>query len=191
MIFEGATEHDYLALATEDLRVELIRGRLFIQSPASTAHERIFRFLLMYIQEYVQKQELGEVFGSRLPIVLEREIRLEPDLFYVQTDQLKDLQPTSFQGTPSFVVEILSPSTRQLDLGEKRELYQRFGVRELWLIDYVDHWLLQIYRLKDGSYEQYKHSNGEVASKAIDGLAVQLHWLWMEPPPRISSLLQD
>jgi Uma2 family endonuclease len=33
------------------------------------------------------------------------------------------------------VVEILSPSSRRLDLGPKREVYARCGTRELWLID--------------------------------------------------------
>jgi len=33
------------------------------------------------------------------------------------------------------VVEILSPSSRRLDTGPKREVYARCGSRELWLID--------------------------------------------------------
>ena len=43
-------------------------------------------------------------------------------------------RPT-FEGPPSLVVEVLSPSTRTLDMVRKRNDYGRIGVRELWLID--------------------------------------------------------
>ena len=33
------------------------------------------------------------------------------------------------------MVEILSPSTRRRDLGIKRELFDRGGVREYWIVD--------------------------------------------------------
>ncbi|MDE2911520.1 MAG: Uma2 family endonuclease [Paracoccaceae bacterium] len=55
--------------------------------------------------------------------------------------------------TPDWVCEVLSPSTRRLDQGEKRDLYAREGVGHLWFIgpdartleDFElreEHWLL-------------------------------------------------
>ena len=38
-------------------------------------------------------------------------------------------------GAPDLAVEVLSPSTRNVDLLRKRVDYARVGVRELWLID--------------------------------------------------------
>jgi Uma2 family endonuclease len=38
-------------------------------------------------------------------------------------------------GAPDFVLEILSPSTREKDTIQKKELYLEAGVREYWLID--------------------------------------------------------
>jgi Uma2 family endonuclease len=32
-------------------------------------------------------------------------------------------------------VEVRSPSTWHVDLGRKRQIYERHGVRELWLVD--------------------------------------------------------
>ena len=40
-----------------------------------------------------------------------------------------------FTLTPDWVCEILSPSTRKLDLYAKRPAYAREGVRHLWLVD--------------------------------------------------------
>lgn len=41
----------------------------------------------------------------------------------------------AFTLAPDWVCEVLSPSTRQVDLTDKREIYQREGVKHLWLID--------------------------------------------------------
>ncbi len=38
-------------------------------------------------------------------------------------------------GAPSFLVEILSPGSIKHDARTKRELYERNGVREYWIVD--------------------------------------------------------
>ena len=40
-----------------------------------------------------------------------------------------------FTLAPDWVCEVLSPSTRKLDLGGKSEIYARESVRHLWLVD--------------------------------------------------------
>jgi hypothetical protein len=44
--------------------------RIYIHSPASLTHERIFRELLNKISNFAEKNQLGEVLGSRFPIQL-------------------------------------------------------------------------------------------------------------------------
>jgi Uma2 family endonuclease len=39
------------------------------------------------------------------------------------------------EGPPDVVVEILSPSTAYYDLIVKKEVYERVGVKEYWLLD--------------------------------------------------------
>ena len=53
-----------------------------------------------------------------------------------------------FTQAPDFVCEVLSPSTRKLDLGGKRSVYAREGVRYLWLVD-PDAQLLEAFELRD------------------------------------------
>jgi len=47
------------------------------------------------------------------------------------------LRTRGAEGPPDFVVEILSPKTRTLDLENKKRTYARLGVNELWIIDPV------------------------------------------------------
>ena len=73
----------YWTLANEDLKVEFIEERIYIHSPASLSHERIFRELLILISNFVEKNHLGEVLGSRFPIQLIDGKRAEPDLIFL------------------------------------------------------------------------------------------------------------
>lgn len=55
-----------------------------------------------------------------------------------------------YTGVPRFVVETLSPSTGHRDKTIKKEIYQKCGVEEYWLIDPSGS--IEIYYLKDGGY---------------------------------------
>ena len=46
---------------------------------------------------------------------------------------------------PDLAVEVRSPGTWRYDVGRKRELYERHGVRELWLADTASRTML-VYR---------------------------------------------
>ena len=57
---------------------------------------------------------------------------------------------------PSFVMEVVSPSTHRYDVREKKALYARLGVEELWLYDPRGWYLapaLQGFVLREGEYE--------------------------------------
>lgn len=57
-----------------------------------------------------------------------------------------------YHGTPRFVVETLSSSTGHRDKTVKKEIYQKCGVEEYWLVD-PHGYSLEIYYLKNGVYE--------------------------------------
>ena len=76
---------------------------------------------------------------------------VEPDLVFVGQDQLEILTEPNIQGAPALVVEILSPSTRRRDLGIKRQLFERGGVREYWVVDPRARELTVYRRASDGS----------------------------------------
>jgi Uma2 family endonuclease len=81
------------------------------------------------------RPERGRVFFGPFDVLFSFHDVVEPDLIFVAPDQLDILTDKNIRGTPAMVVEILSPSTKKRDLGIKRDLYARFGVREYWVID--------------------------------------------------------
>ena len=69
---------------------------------------------------------------------------------------------------PDFVVEVASASTARRDLGEKRDIYARIGVREYWRLDRNGEYYgepLVGERLVDGAYQRlalHTEPNGDV-----------------------------
>ena len=56
-----------------------------------------------------------------------------------------------FTVAPDWVCEVLSPSTRQLVVTEKRDLYARERVRHLWFVD-PDARMLEAFELREGHW---------------------------------------
>ncbi len=71
LILKGMTEKEYWEFSSEDLKVEYSQGCLFIHSPASIKHEKIFSFLHRFINDYLEKKisyKAGYEKGLDLPI---------------------------------------------------------------------------------------------------------------------------
>ena len=90
-------------------------------------------------------------------IVFEHELHLGedvvvPDLAGWRRETMPEYPDAAYFTVASdWVCEVLSPSTRQLDKSEKRDLYAREGVRHLWFVD-PDARMLEDFELRDGHW---------------------------------------
>jgi Uma2 family endonuclease len=75
------------------------------------------------------------MFFAPCDVVLSEINVLQPDLIFVSQERSAILTEANIQGSPDLVVEILSPSSKQRDLGIKRNLFAKYGVREYWIVD--------------------------------------------------------
>ena len=87
-------------------------------------------------------------------------VAVAPDVFVVfgVEDRMRMSYKVWEEGKgPDFVLEVASPGTWREDVGPKRGIYARLGVREYWLYDPLGEHLtpeLQGYRLVGGKYER-------------------------------------
>ena len=118
------------------VRHELIDGVHFVTPTPVTRHQLLVGRLSFEIELYLRAHPgVGQLFGVPLDVVLSVHDVVEPDLILIASDQMEILTPKNVQGAPALVIEVLSPSTRRRDLGIKRELFARGGVREYWIVD--------------------------------------------------------
>lgn len=129
------TVDDYRALPDWP-RYELIDGVLYKLSAPSTGHQRMLRKLAVAFSDYIQsKGGSCEAFFAPLDVQLDCDewTMMQPDLLVVcDPDQVKDW---GIWGAPDFVLEVVSPSSRNNDKLLKLKKYRNAGVREYWIVD--------------------------------------------------------
>ena len=83
------------------------------------------------------------------------------------------LDERGMRGAPEWIVEVLSPSTADHDQFVKLPIYERAGVREVWLV-HPAHRILTVYRLEHDRYgrPEVLALEGRTAVRAIPGLSM-------------------
>ncbi|HRI95125.1 MAG TPA: Uma2 family endonuclease [Nocardioides sp.] len=74
---------------------------------------------------------------------------------------------------PRLVVEILSPSSRRRDVGDKRTAYRDAGVPSYWVIDPINP-RLRVWRLEDGEYVEIADISGDEEWTATEPFEVTI-----------------
>jgi Uma2 family endonuclease len=161
----------------EGERWELIAGEAFDMSPSPrTRHQkvagRIFHLLCSLLEAKACQPFIAPI-DVFLPGVLDDsdDTVVEPDVLVV-CDPAK-VREDGIHGSPDFIVEVLSPSTAYKDMGRKKELYEKAGVREYWLVNPETGSVFR-YLLSDGRYGPATEllRGQEVASAVLPGFVL-------------------
>jgi Uma2 family endonuclease len=114
---------------------ELIAGVLYMVPPPAWPHHlaasRLNRILSRYADAHPERCTL---FVPRTAIWTPADTYLEPDLFLVRTERLRETDAGRL-ATADLVVEITSPGSAMYDRTAKADTYAALGVAELWLVD--------------------------------------------------------
>ena len=186
------TYQEFLEWA-DGINAEWVDGEVILMSPVSQAHQRILGFLLTLFQHFVEANDLGEVLFAPFQMRLRtRPSGREPDLLFVARDRLDKLQDAYLDGPADLAVEIISADSRARDRVDKYREYEQAGVREYWLIDPAREFA-DFYRLNaDGIYSQVIiDDDGIYRSNVIEGLWLEVDWLWQDPLPTLMSVLKE
>ena len=103
-----------------------------------------------------------------------------PDLAGWRRERMPQYPDTAYVTlAPDWVCEVLSPSTRKVDLLEKRPTYAREGVGHLWLIDPTDR-TLEAFELHEGQWLLIASAKDDdpVSIRPFDAITFSLADLW-------------
>ncbi len=130
------TAAEFMTLPGEQ-KQDLINGHLRTDmAPPSRRHEDIAAFLTSLMRMYAAARDLGKVYGSKSPVLIDDANVFEPDVVFVSHKRASHVQDDGLMtSAPDVVVEVVSPSPRRRDYSAKFDGYQRVGVGEYWLID--------------------------------------------------------
>ena len=161
---------DYLLWQFSE-RVELIKGFILKMSPApSRKHQTVSQNLNYKIYSFFNNHSCNVFvapFDVRLPIKSAKKDStvVQPDICIICDENKLDDQGCN--GAPDLIVEILSPKSSKHDVDTKFKLYQESGVKEYWIVETEERFVL-VYSLENNIYiGQKPFSVGEIIQSKI------------------------
>ena len=130
-VAERLTADDYLA-RDDPRRTELIDGVLVVNEP-SILHQHVCGLVYQALAAWTRAATGRGMATLPLNVAARRRERARSRRHVVRRRAAADA--VSAPRVPDLVVEVRSPATWRFDVGRKRDLYERHGVRELWLVD--------------------------------------------------------
>jgi Uma2 family endonuclease len=168
------TAAEYLALGETSERYELIDG-VVVMSPSSLPrHGRMAAELIRQIGNFVHAftSPNGPQLFTETDLLVSSSIVYRPDIAAYGPGRLGPDVPR-LDTPPDLIVEILSPSTKPLDLITKRGDYERFGVGEYWVGD-PETAALRCWRRRGREFVEEPVPGEYLACGSIPGLSIDL-----------------
>lgn len=169
-----ATYDDYKK-TPEGGNYQLIGGEIIEMTAPSLYHQKILQNLNYYLSVYIRQNGLGEVYVAPTDVYFSKTETYQPDLLILLTESLHKMQESKIEGAPDLIVEILSPSTGYYDVKYKKSVYEKFGVKEYWIVDPKDK-TIEIYQNSQGKFVLTSElsKTGTAQSTLLSGFIVEL-----------------
>lgn len=151
----------------EGTMVQLINGVIRTSPPLLDAEAVILNEIAPNLHFFVKNAQSGTTRMGLYDVHLDEMNVFQPDICYISKESMHLIKVDGLYGAPDLVIEILSPSTAQYDLGEKKEVYERYGVKEYWIVDPADNSVTG-YTLREGHFVLLMKGTGTIKSELLD-----------------------
>jgi len=149
------TRDDLDTMPDDGHRYELIDGTLIVTPAPLTQHQIIVGELFLVLHNACPNDL--RVLMAPLDVALDDGTVMQPDLLVARRE---DFTARDLPVAPLLAVEVLSPSTRRVDLTLKRSRYEAAGCASYWVVD-PEGPALTAWELRDGEYVEVAHVTGE------------------------------
>lgn len=152
----------------EGTLAEVINDSLYMSPAPTSNHQRVAGKLFRILADYVEKESLGEVFFAPFDVYLDEEKNVvQPDIVFIPTNKSTLVSTSGMHGVPDLLIEILSSGNSKHDKIVKKEIYERFGVNEYWIVDPETKEAIG-YTMKAGKYEEIGTFTGVIQSVLLN-----------------------
>lgn len=122
------TYDDYCLLPNDGNRYEILDGELSVTPAPSTRHQTVLGNLHRLLASHVVASQLGKLFIAPTDLILAPITVVQPDLIFIANDRRHIVTERAIEGSPTLVIEILSPTTHRTDRVTKAQLYTKHNV---------------------------------------------------------------
>lgn len=184
IIATGVSEEEYLEKYAADF-CEWVDGTVIKMAPATFRHNLIIGYLYMLLNAYFDLKPIGLVALSPfLQRLTEINVTREPDLIVVLNSNPGQFTNTAMIGAADICIEVVSQESVARDRGDKFQEYEKGGVGEYWIFDYLRTEALFYRRNADGIFvRQPEDADGSYRTPLLPGLILNVPTLWREKLP--------
>lgn len=162
------TGEDLDAMPDDGHRYELIDGVLLVSPVPRIIHQRVLANLFRSLDSALPPRV--SVFFAPVDVVLSDDTVIQPDLIVAPHEDFTD---RDLPVAPLLAIEVLSPSTRGIDLLLKKERLQRAGCPHYWVVD-PDEPSIAAWTLEGDAYVEVARATGDESIEISDPLSVRL-----------------
>lgn len=144
---------------------QVVNNQLIMSPAPHPAHQRVSRSLFRQLDRFVEAHQLGEVFYAPVDVYFDDENVYEPDIFFIATERLSIIKDNVY-GAPDLIVEVLSPGSEKIDKVKKKKVYERYGVKEYWVVHPVTKKVIG-YRLSGHGFVEIPSKDGVIVSSLL------------------------
>ena len=101
-----------------------------------------------------------------MDVYLDKENVFQPDILFVSKENLLRIERDGIHEAPDLIIEILSPSNAYNDFATKLHVYEKYGVREYFIVDPDTKEVIAYSLLKKKFKEEYRET-GIIVSKIL------------------------
>lgn len=146
---------------------QLVNNKLIMSAAPRDIHQAVLFDIAFEIQSFLKRNKFGKVRIAPYDVHFSNKNIFQPDLIFIKTENLHLIEEKGLVGAPDLVIEVLSPTTSQLDYEDKKLVYEKYGICEYFIVDpgtsSVDY-----FYLKNGIYEAQENVKGKIISKILD-----------------------
>ncbi len=121
----------------EGTNVQLIENNLVILSPLKDIHQKVLDKIYRRLGNLIEEKVLGETRTAPYDVYLDEFNVYQPDIIFIAGKNIGKINEDGLHGAPDMVIEILSSRTAKEDKNRKKNVYERCGVKEYWIVDPV------------------------------------------------------
>ena len=165
-----------LEISDDDHHIyELLDGEIVKYSAPESQHQLVLANLHLMVGSHINQKRLGRMLFTPFNILTNKHSAPQPDLLFVATKNLKIIEKKCVMGAPDLVVEIISPGSVVRDRVQKKEIYEKAGIPEYWIVD-PKYALVEVYQHTASGYTLFHDVEGEgvVKSRIIKGLKIDV-----------------
>ena len=163
-------------LQEEGAPFQLINYELIMSPSPVSIHQLISGKLIQLILNFIDNTNNGgAAFTAPMDVKFNEGNIFQPDILYIAANRKNEILKERIEGAPDLIIEILSPSNAYYDLREKKNIYEKYGVREYIIID-PHQQDAELYILKEGLFylHQQAKKQGKLNSLVLPGLSFDL-----------------